>query len=443
MSPHPDCAPNRSAGLWQKLRAGVLVLAGLVAACASPAAAPQTSTTGTSTAAPRPGQATPDRSAEFRVQANAQVTPAHLNGRRVFRIAILAPFSSPNAGVREAASTLQASAELALFEHGDGSVILMPKDSGDTAEEAAAAARLALQNGANVILGPMFASGTLAVAPFARANNVPMFSFSADTTEAGRGVYVLTFLPEDEARRVISYAAGQGVRRLVIVVPQDRFGERYEAAATEAAAAAGIQVAGVARYDAQRSAASLQAAARQASTLASGGPRYATGIFMPDQGVTVRALAQTLSTTNASVTRVRYLGTGLWNDPATLQDSRLLGGWFPTPDLATRASFEARFQQAFGRRPTRLAGMAYDATALLVRIARNGDASGITPAAIGTPQGFFGVDGAFRFRNGVAERALAINEVGPRGLRVLEPAPTSFGGPAAALPRADQTAAAR
>jgi branched-chain amino acid transport system substrate-binding protein len=407
-----------------------LLAAGLAALLAACGTTPAPSTPG----APQPGRpaAQPDRAAEFRVPANAQVTPGHLSARRVVRIAILAPFSSPNAGVREEAQTLQASAELALFEHADSSVILMPKDSGDTPEEAAAAARQALQNGAHFILGPMFASGATAVAPFARANQVPMFSFSADTSEAGRGVYVMSFLPEDEARRVISYAAGRGVKRLVIVVPQDRFGERHEQVAQMAAREAGVQVVGVARYDAQRSAASIQTAARQAATLASGGPRYETALYLPDRGATVRALAQTLSTTGASVTRVRYLGTGLWNDPATLQDSRLLGGWFVTPDLETRASFEARFQNSFGRRPTRLAGMAYDATALLVNLARDGQTAPVSPAAIAAATGFYGVDGAFRFQNGVVERALAVNEVGPRGLRVLEAAPAGFGGAPAA-----------
>lgn len=417
--------------LYARTALAALVLAALVAGCGTTTTAPSGGRE-----APGPGVPSGDRAAEFRIAANAQVTPGHLSGRRVVRIAILAPFSSTNAGVREEAQTLQASAELALFEHGDASVILMPKDSGDTPEEATAAARQALQNGANFILGPMFASGAQAVAPFARANNVPMFSFSADTSEAGRGVYVLSFLPEDEARRVISYAAGRGVRRLVIVVPQDRFGERQEAAAQLAAREAGLQLAGVARYDAQRSATSIQTAARQAATLASGGGRYETALYMPDRGATVRALAQTLSTTSASVTRVRYLGTGLWNDPATLQDSRLLGGWFVTPDLATRARFEGRFQDSFGRRPTRLAGMAYDATALLVRLARDGQTGGVTPAVLAGPQGFFGVDGAFRFRDGVVERALAVNEVGPRGLRVLEPAPAAFsiGEPAGGRP---------
>jgi branched-chain amino acid transport system substrate-binding protein len=425
---------DRASGRGAQSRATrtIAVVAGLaaLAACATPAGTPERPAASTGTG----GTTTPSLPADFRVAANAQVTPGHLAGRQVVRIAILAPFSSPNAGVREEAQTLQASAELALFEHGDGSVILMPKDSGDTPEEASAAARLALQNGADFILGPMFASGAIAVAPYARANRVPMFSFSADTTEAGRGVYVLTFLPEDEANRVIAYAAGRGVRRLVLIVPQDRFGERYESAARAAAAQSGVTVAGVTRYDAQRSAASLANAARQASALAAGGDRYATGIFMPDRGSTVRVLAQTLSTTGASVSRVRYLGTGLWNDPATLQDSRLLGGWFVTPDLRTRTSYEDRFQDSFGRRPTRLAGMAYDATALLVRMARGGNKSPVTPSAIEADGGFFGVDGAFRFRNGVIQRSLAVNEVGPAGIRVIEPS-TGFGGtPVAARP---------
>ena len=82
---------------------------------------------------------------------------------------------------------------------------------------------------------------------------------------------------------------------------------------------------------------------------------------------------------------------------------------------------------------------AIDADAVMVieapdarRRTRDGQTAPVSPAAIAAPTGFYGVDGAFRFQNGVIERALAVNEVGPRGLRVLEAAPAGFGGAPAA-----------
>ncbi|MGL4314472.1 MAG: penicillin-binding protein activator, partial [Sphingomonas sp.] len=44
------------------------------------------------------------------------------------------------------------------------------------------------------------------------------------------------------------------------------------------------------------------------------------------------------------------------------------------------------------------------------------------------PGGFAGIDGAFRFtRDGMAERALEVQEVRPSGTIVVSPAPNGFG----------------
>lgn len=363
----------------------------------------------------------------YKVPVSAPLAPSHAQGRTLVRVALLAPFTSPNAALREEAATLRSAAELALFEHADSTLLLMPKDSGGTAEEAAAAARQALAQGADYILGPMFASGVVAVAPYGRANGAPVISFSTDTSEAGRGVYVLTYLPEDETRRIVSFAIARGVRKLVILAPEGRYGDRVAESARETAEAAGASVAGVERYDpASPRMASANAAAGRAAALTAGAARGEVAVLIPERGALLRSMAQTMARANAPSSRVRLLGTGLWNDADTLADSWLAGGWYVTPDVESRANFEARFRAAYGRRPTRLAGMGYDATALIARMTKGGRRDAATARQLETSQGFVGVDGLFRFRRGVVERAMAVNEAGPRGGRVVEPAPQTF-----------------
>lgn len=349
-------------------------------------------------------------------------------GRKLVRVALLAPFSSENPAIRNEAQTLQSAAELALFEHGDASMLLIPKDSGDTPESAREAAVDALRSGADFILGPLFASGVTAIAPYARANDVPMFSFSTDTSEAGRDIYVLTFLPEDEARQIVRYAAEQGVKRLVVLAPEGRYGDRVAAAARETAAAAGIEFMGDERYDPRSTSmtSAIEVSKRVAGRVSGGNASRETAILIPERGAMLRAIVQTLGQAGASSRQVRYLGTGLWNDPDTLNDSRMLGAWFVTPDVAARSAFEQRFNQAYQRRPTRLAGMGYDATAMLARMTREGSKSGASARAIEAQDGFIGVDGLFRFRNHVVERGMAVNEVVTRGSKVVQVAPKAF-----------------
>ena len=362
------------------------------------------------------------------IKATAKLTPPHMSGRKIVRVALLAPFSSDNPAIRNEAQTLQSAAELALFEHGDASMLLIPKDSGDTADSAREAGVDAIRSGADFILGPLFASGVSAIAPYARANDVPMFSFSTDTSEAGKDIYVLTFLPEDEARQIVSYAASQGIKRLIVLAPEGRFGDRVAGAAREAAQRAGLEFISDERYDPRAASMSgaIEAARRVASRVGGSTATRDTAILMPERGAMLRSLVQTLGQGGATARRVRYLGTGLWNEPETLNDSRMAGAWFVTQDVAARSVFEQRFNTAYQRRPTRLAGMGYDATAMLARMTRDGNRAGASARAIEAPDGFTGVDGLFRFRNHVVERGMAVHEVVNRGSKVVQPAPKTF-----------------
>ena len=364
----------------------------------------------------------------YLIKATNRLTPPHTAGRKLVRVALLAPFSSDNPAIRNEAQTLQSAAELALFEHGDASMLLIPKDSGDTPESARDAAVDAMRSGADFILGPLFASGVTAIAPYARANDVPMFSFSTDTSEAGRDIYVLTFLPEDEARQIVRYAAEQGVKRLVVLAPEGRYGDRVAAAARETAASAGLEFMGDERYDPRSTSmtSALEVAKRVAGRVSGGNASRQTAVLIPERGAILRAIVQTLGQSGASSRQVRYLGTGLWNDPDILNDSRMIGAWFVTPDVAARSAFEQRFSQAYQRKPTRLAGMGYDATAMLARMTREGSKSGASARAIEAQDGFIGVDGLFRFRSHVVERGMAVNEVVARGSKVVQVAPKTF-----------------
>jgi branched-chain amino acid transport system substrate-binding protein len=416
--------PSPKRGFKLGLCAIILIF---VAACTSTPelSAPPIAGNAATIAAPARPQ-TPARDI-YLVPATNVATPPGMTGIPLVRVALLAPFSSPNAALRDEAQTLQSAAELAIAERGNNAMLLLPKDSGDTPEGAREAVRLALQEGADFILGPLFASGVGAIAPYARANKTPMISFSTDVSQAGRGIYVLTFLPEDEAQRIVRFAAARGVKRLVILAPVGRYGDRIVEAASMTARNLGLLYLGASRYDPQASAiTSAQDSARVAAQMASGGSARETAILIPERGALLRTIVQALTQAGASTSKVRYLGTGLWNDAETLSDVRLAGGWYVTPDATARAAFEQRFRDRYVRRPTRLAGMGYDATALIAGLTRGGNARAASQSAIETPDGFVGVDGLFRFNQGVVQRGMAINEVDARGGRTLEAAPTRF-----------------
>ena len=123
------------------------------------------------------------------------------------RVALILPLSAGgNAGV--AGQAMRNAAEMALAEFNAPNIQLLVKDDGGSADGARLAAQQALDEGAEIILGPLFAQSVSIVGQIARSRNVPVIAFSTDANVATRGVYLLSFLPESDV------GAHRAIRRL-------------------------------------------------------------------------------------------------------------------------------------------------------------------------------------------------------------------------------------
>lgn len=368
-------------------------------------------------------------------------------------VGLLLPLSGRYAAEGE---TLLRAAQLALFDTADEHFTLLPRDTGGTASGATQATQALLAEGVDLILGPLFAEGVKAVAVHARAAGVPVIAFSTDRSAASEGVYLLGHTPRAQIRRVFAHAAAQGHREVALLAPETRYGT---AVADEASAAAALTelsltrvrtygadgsdaanvVRALAEYD--RRAQALQgerlalakqndAAARRQlerlKTLDTLGKLPFDAVLLADGGSRLRQVAALLPFYDIDPEKIRFLGIGLWEEPETLGERALAGGWFAGPDPAARRSFEARYTRIFGEPPGAIATLAYDATALAAALARAGASFG--PGAIGNRGGFLGADGLFRFdSDGFAERGLAVFEVTGGGeTLVVSPAPARF-----------------
>lgn len=361
------------------------------------------------------------------------------------RVGFLVPLSGPNAGLGRA---LFDAAQLALFDLADNRLVLLPRDTEGNSEKAAEAARRVIAEGAQIIIGPLFANEASAVGLMARERNVKVLSFSTDRSVAGGGVYLLGFTPDQQVERVISYARTRGLKRFAALAPDSPYGSAVMQAATAAAQAAGGEMLRQDRYpvDSGDLTPTVRRFATALRSLPPRGPdetpvdgvdpsiaRPVDAVLLPEGGARLRALAPLLPFFDIDPRAVRFLGTGLWDDPSLGSEPALVGGWYAGPAPEGFAEFARRFEQGFGRRPPRLASLAYDATALVGILARRpGEAPGTaTPfdeAALVNPDGFAGYDGIFRFQtNGLVQRGLAVLEIQRRGGgRVIDPAPASF-----------------
>lgn len=339
------------------------------------------------------------------------------------RVGIILPFSSTAPATRALAASMLKAAQMAMFDSGNSRILLITADEGNGGAGAAKAAEQLLAQGAEIIVGPLFGTSVAAVAPIARDRAVPVLAFSTERSVAGRGTYLLSFLPQNEVRRVVTYAAANGRRQFAALVPQTAYGDVAQAAFEESVAAAKGSVVNI-----QRFAPNAAAVTAPVGLVAKSG---ADAVFIAQGGNILRAIAPTLSLDGMARDKVKLLGTGLWDDPALAREASLQGAWYAAPSPHADADFTAKYRAAFGAAPAGLANLAYDAVSLVALLAPGEPYRRFTPAALMDPNGFAGVNGIFRFNaDGTSERGLAVLEMNAAGPVVVSPAPTTFLRPA-------------
>jgi ABC-type branched-subunit amino acid transport system substrate-binding protein len=338
------------------------------------------------------------------------------------KVALLLPLSGEQAALGQA---LLRASQLALFEAPDSNVEILVRDTGDSAVGAAQAAREAIQEGAKLVLGPVFGNAVKEVAPVAQAAGVNVVSFSTDRSVAQPGIYVMGILPSLQVQRVVGYATRQGLHRVAALLPQSPYGQTVKEALDAATHSAQAQVVHVDFYD-PRAIDASSALGQTGQYISSGGAVDA--LLVPETAERLHGITGQFSRFGVDPTRVRLLGSTLWaEDPALGSDPTLVGAWYAAPDPGPWGEFRNRFRTAYSTDPPRLATIAYDATLLAILLAGGPKGPDYTTAALTDPAGFSGVDGIFRFNgNGSVERGLAVMEVHDGFVDVREPAPTSF-----------------
>jgi hypothetical protein len=338
-------------------------------------------------------------------------------------IGFMAPLSGEHAAAGQA--LLQA-AQMAFLDNADGNAALLVADTQGSPAGAARAAQDLLDQGAAIIIGPLFSGSVQAAAPATRRAGVPLLAFSNDDTVAGPGVYTLGLSPAAQIDRVVDYASRNGLLRFAAFAPDDRYGRLAVGALQQSAGRPPLEVTQISFYS--QSAEDVDPKARDFGR----GLGSFDAVLLPDGGQRLLGIVPYLPYYDVGPPEVRFLGTQRWDSPEVAREEALSGGWFAAPDPQSWADFQNRYASLYQEGAPRIASLGYDAAAIASVLAR-GLAPGADPSdafrqeALTQSGGFFGIDGIFRLlSDGKVERGLAILEMQRGGPVVIEPAPQSF-----------------
>ena len=330
------------------------------------------------------------------------------------RVALLLPVTGPDADVGQSIANATA---LALADTKATNIRMITYDTG---LGVAAATKRAIEDGNKVILGPLRGDHVVEVAALARPAGVPIISFSNDVGVAGQNVFLLGHLPNQSIERVVRYAKTQGMNRFAGVVSSNVYGQRAQSNLAAAVRAAGGTLVGL--QESNGTAASADAAARRLGQLGD-----IDAVLIADSGRAAIATVPALRRNGLRTAKI--LGTDLWNIDGTLAgNSPMYGAWFASVSDTLYTQYATKYRARFGKAPLRLSSLGYDSVLLVARVARDWRPGTRFPVGqLTDPQGFIGVDGAFRFNaNGLTDRMLEVQEIQAGKFVTVSPAPSQF-----------------
>lgn len=334
------------------------------------------------------------------------------------RVALLLPLTGDAAAV---GTSMAHGAELAMdFIAQNASIndniTLVLKDTGSSAQAAAAAAQQAIGEGASLILGPLRADQVTAAGGVARSGGIPLIGFSNNSGAAQPGVYLLNVLPESEAKRSLGYARSIGKRAYAGLFPTSEYGRIQQAAFTQAASELGLRVVGVYSFGSLDEAKSVVA---QLAPIMQGG--QIDTLFLPDRA-TAPSFGVLFEEAKIPGGAIQIIGSADWNGDQNIMNTPwLAGGLYPAVDDAGYQALLPLYQQKFGGKPHPFVTLAYTGVVL----------ANVSSLSLGTPRydraqlttagGFNGRDGVFRFlSDGRSEYALVIKKVTIGGAQLVD-----------------------
>ena len=354
--------------------------------------------------------------------------PSAGNASGKIQVALLVPAGSGQASDELLARSLQNAARMAISDLGGAArVDLRVYNTAGQPAQAAAMATQAVADGAQVILGPVFAQEANAAGVAVAGSGVNVLAFSNNPDIAGNNVFVLGPTFSNTASRLASYAVRQGKSQIMIVHDRNTAGELGRAAIAQAVAQAGGSVVATGNYEFSQNGVMAAAPGIAAAAKSAG----AQAVFLTaDTAGALPLVSQLLADNGLSSASAQFIGLTRWDIPAaTLGLPGVQGGWFALPDPALYAQYQARYQSTFSEAPHPISGLAYDGIAAIGALMKKAGPGPLSKAALTQGAGFVGVNGIFRLRSdGTNERGLAIAQIQGGRAVVVDPAPRSFGG---------------
>jgi ABC-type branched-subunit amino acid transport system substrate-binding protein len=340
---------------------------------------------------------------------------ASLAGGGVVNVGVLVPQTGP---LKDVGLGILRGLQLGVkdFDGRRGVRVNLIVENATDATDAAEAARKLKEAGVDVVIGPLLGYTVQSVRDVMRPAGIPVLALTSDRTAVGDGVFALNYLPADQARAIAQQAISTGLTRFAVLTAETPYGKEAQSAFADEVAHLGGTMVKQARYDAKKVDVGSNVKALMTGVEKGSAPNF-DALFVPAPGSKLPLLASQLSYYDIDKpkedgSKVRLLGTSLWQDPAVTATSALRGSLFVVPPRVT--DFGQRFADTFHVEQNPLSILGYDSVRIVLDVAAEKTRTGRDFATLlMRPEGFYGTGGYFRFHaSGVTERGFSLVKVG-------------------------------
>ena len=400
----------------------------------------------------------------------------------ILRIAVILPTQKQNAVVAE---DLKNASTMALFDAKSNNTILQFYNTDGTYDSAKEKTKKAINEGADVIVGPLFADEVNGASR--SSGSVPIISFTTDANVLDNTVFSIGFLMEQQIKRIVEYAIQNGKTKFGIIVSDSESGDfarknfkKYVSMyngdvvkeVTYADKKTGLMNAVkelsdfenrvneyndykksakerfdylvqlrdenpeeyVTAFDDTQYLSTDDEVSFLEKTLEElehkttiSDPEYESIFIFGDDINDVLMIGSSLMYYDIHPDRIKYLGTSQLENPKIYNERAFRGAWYPSVSTKYTGKFDEAYKKYFKRKPIKIASLAYDAVSLINSLANDGE---IDRKDLLNPNGWTGINGIFRFKsNGSSERNMDIKEViggSTVKTKVISPAPINF-----------------
>ncbi len=401
----------------------------------------------------------------------------------ILRIAVILPVEAQNP---QAAEDLKNAATMALFDAKSENTILQFYNSNGTYEDAKEKVHNAISEGADVIVGPLFADEVKGAK--SAVDDTPIISFTTDTNVLSRNVFSIGFLMEQQIKRIVEFAVQNGITKFGVIVSDSDSGNFVLDNFKKYVSAYNAEVVAENKYTTKKKN-DLMAAVKEISDFDNrvneyneykkaakerfdylvklkdenpdeyavaydleqyfstddevsflektledlekqttiSDPEYEAIFVFGDDINDVLMIGSSLMYYDVHPDRIKYLGTSQLENSKIYTERAFRGAWYPSVSTKYTGQFDNAYRNYFKRKPIKIASLAYDAVSLVNSLEKDGV---IEKDDLLNPNGWTGINGSFRFKsNGASERNMDIKEIVGGSVtktKVISPAPVNF-----------------